>query len=506
MLEELRRGGTNAEIAARLGISVETVRTHVAAMRSKLYVDDRQELATWVPPREPALAGRWWAGLLLPLVGGRRVAAATTNLVRHHAPIVSGAMFAGLGVALVLGIVLFTHGGGDPSPDATPLVRTTTPAPTPSSTPIAASPTATVPATATPRPALTLYPPGTRSGATEADAVLDALEAQGVEGIGALIKTVRIACPRSGDGVCATAVTEPDSALVDAIPVPCGGPGYRPAADIRAALGASFESGTGLYAVTKSATDNTLYVSLLASGLVTPGSTSSAGPGLLALVIEGDRISRVDFACPQGGTVDILPAIDQVDAAALGNPANAWRAAFVIYLALACATESVAGPCPHGGAFADEVGGVVARCEAYGGGAIESRVDYDAGRDAATVLPLDSACRALRGAAAAAPGAPARTATWLTAANEAKLALTSIPAFPPRLRIGANVVVNTHGNDRMIVRERPGLAEAEVTRVNNGAGFVIKSGPFRNDDKFWWEFESGGWAAEENLQFPADGG
>ena len=74
------------------------------------------------------------------------------------------------------------------------------------------------------------------------------------------------------------------------------------------------------------------------------------------------------------------------------------------------------------------------------------------------------------------------------------------------MRIGATVVVNTHDSDRMIVRERPGLAEPEVTRVNNGATFVVKSGPFRNDDKYWWELASGGWAAEENLQFPADEG
>ena len=49
MLEELRRGGTNAEIAVRLGISPETVKTHIARMLSKLDLEDRRQLAAWRP-------------------------------------------------------------------------------------------------------------------------------------------------------------------------------------------------------------------------------------------------------------------------------------------------------------------------------------------------------------------------------------------------------------------------------------------------------------------------
>jgi DNA-binding CsgD family transcriptional regulator len=56
VLEELRQGGTNAEIAIRLGLSPETVKTHIASMLSKLDLGDRRELAAWQPPEESA---RW---------------------------------------------------------------------------------------------------------------------------------------------------------------------------------------------------------------------------------------------------------------------------------------------------------------------------------------------------------------------------------------------------------------------------------------------------------------
>ena len=45
VLEELRNGGSNAEIAARLGVSRETVKTHIASMLSKLDLANRHELA-----------------------------------------------------------------------------------------------------------------------------------------------------------------------------------------------------------------------------------------------------------------------------------------------------------------------------------------------------------------------------------------------------------------------------------------------------------------------------
>ncbi len=93
MLEELRRGGTNVEIAVRLGLSPETVKTHIASMLAKLRLDDRHTLSSWRPDRErrrlpallalpPALAslGRplLWAGAAL---GGVAVVAVAVVLL-----------------------------------------------------------------------------------------------------------------------------------------------------------------------------------------------------------------------------------------------------------------------------------------------------------------------------------------------------------------------------------------------------------------------------------------
>jgi DNA-binding CsgD family transcriptional regulator len=56
VLEEVRTGATNAEIAVRLGLSVNTVKYHVANMLAKTGLTDRAQLARWEMPREP---GRW---------------------------------------------------------------------------------------------------------------------------------------------------------------------------------------------------------------------------------------------------------------------------------------------------------------------------------------------------------------------------------------------------------------------------------------------------------------
>ena len=93
VLEELRRGGTNVEIAVRLGLSPETVKTHIASMLAKLRLNDRHTLSSWRPDRErkrfpgllalpPALAslGRplLWAGAAL---GGVAVVAVAVVLL-----------------------------------------------------------------------------------------------------------------------------------------------------------------------------------------------------------------------------------------------------------------------------------------------------------------------------------------------------------------------------------------------------------------------------------------
>lgn len=66
VLAEVRLGLTNAEIAVRLGLSPDTVKSHVASMLSKLDLEDRRELAVW---REDEGRRRswWW----LPAPGKR---------------------------------------------------------------------------------------------------------------------------------------------------------------------------------------------------------------------------------------------------------------------------------------------------------------------------------------------------------------------------------------------------------------------------------------------------
>ncbi len=69
VLEELCDGGSNAEIAARLGLSRETVKTHIASMLSKLDLANRRELAAW-RPEPPRRGARGWFGLLVrPAIG-----------------------------------------------------------------------------------------------------------------------------------------------------------------------------------------------------------------------------------------------------------------------------------------------------------------------------------------------------------------------------------------------------------------------------------------------------
>ena len=73
VLELVQAGVPNAEIAVRLGVSVNTVRYHVSNLLAKAGVGDRRELARWKPKAERperrgwALFGTW---KLLAAVGG----------------------------------------------------------------------------------------------------------------------------------------------------------------------------------------------------------------------------------------------------------------------------------------------------------------------------------------------------------------------------------------------------------------------------------------------------
>ena len=95
VLEELRKGGTNAEIAVRIGIGPETVKTHISNMLAKLQLEDRQQLAAW--REEDAPRRRRW--LLAPI------------LLR---PLVAAGAVAGVAVVVVVILLLLALVRGEP--------------------------------------------------------------------------------------------------------------------------------------------------------------------------------------------------------------------------------------------------------------------------------------------------------------------------------------------------------------------------------------------------------
>jgi DNA-binding CsgD family transcriptional regulator/Tol biopolymer transport system component len=64
VLDHIRAGKTNAEIAVRLGVSPDAVKYHVSNMLGKLGLDTREQLAGW---RAPSSLRRTW--LAVPIVG-----------------------------------------------------------------------------------------------------------------------------------------------------------------------------------------------------------------------------------------------------------------------------------------------------------------------------------------------------------------------------------------------------------------------------------------------------
>ena len=147
MLEELRKGGTNAEIAVRLGVSPDAVKYHISNMLGKLDLADRHALAAWRPGRER----RRWLGIGVP-----------ASLAVVGRPLLWGGV--GLGVIAVVAavaVVLAALLEGDEGTG--PLVLDPGLTATPPSTP-ATGPTATpAPATGPPPPsdpAVQLFPYG----------------------------------------------------------------------------------------------------------------------------------------------------------------------------------------------------------------------------------------------------------------------------------------------------------------------------------------------------------
>ena len=93
VLEELRKGGTNAEIAVRLGISPDAVKYHISNMLGKLGLEDRHALAAWTPKRR----ARRLAGLLA-------VPSVFSSLGRTI--LLTGATLSAVSVAVVVAILL----------------------------------------------------------------------------------------------------------------------------------------------------------------------------------------------------------------------------------------------------------------------------------------------------------------------------------------------------------------------------------------------------------------
>lgn len=139
VLELLRLGLTNAEIAERLGISLAGARYHVSEIIGKLGVRDRHEAAAWQPDR------RGWVGLAAPLaLFGRKFRLGWLSWAAGGALVAAVAVGVGL---LSWGLIRTDRDANVPSSVAEVEVRPTPPStvlvvfPTPDATILASIPT-----------------------------------------------------------------------------------------------------------------------------------------------------------------------------------------------------------------------------------------------------------------------------------------------------------------------------------------------------------------------------
>ena len=138
VLEEVRAGGTNAEIAIKLGISPYTVKYHVSNILGKLELRNRRQIATWQPERQP---------VRLPQLVGARLRAFLAPLALLPKPLLGAAaatVAVLVAVPTIVMAILLTRPDEpvnvllSPGPSPTPVAGTTatpTPSPTPAATP-----------------------------------------------------------------------------------------------------------------------------------------------------------------------------------------------------------------------------------------------------------------------------------------------------------------------------------------------------------------------------------
>lgn len=181
VLELLARGRTNPEIGQALGVSLDGAKWHVSEVMSKLGVRSREEAGSYWREHESTRAKLGRGASVFTGIGALRVAAAAGTL---------------LAIGVIV-LVVFAAFGSDESPlavDPTPAGSPTASA-TPSVAAAAQTQTSVAAPSATPGASVTttpvvdpagMHPPGTRTGNSAVDRVIELVEAGDVDGLIAL--------------------------------------------------------------------------------------------------------------------------------------------------------------------------------------------------------------------------------------------------------------------------------------------------------------------------------